>query len=183
MNLFYDWYLPEFFNQKKVKEFKLQINKILSPLLSNVVKKNKFFVHRDFHLENLMMYKKKISLIDTQDAVIGHRAYDLASLIDDVRLNIKKSDQDAIFNYYIKKSPNLDKDFSEHFHILSIQRLLKILGIFVRLYRRDKKEKYLKYLNYTWKLIDRRLMHSSLKNLNIIFKKNFNRKIKNKKWK
>ena len=59
--------------------------------MSNIKLKNNIFVHRDFHVSNLMKYKNKIATIDTQDALIGNRAYDLASLIDDVRL--KRSEQ------------------------------------------------------------------------------------------
>ena len=57
--------------------------------------KNNIFVHRDFHVSNLMMVKGEIGVIDTQDALIGNKAYDVASLIDDVRfktsINIKKN--------------------------------------------------------------------------------------------
>jgi len=105
------------------------------------------------------------------------------SLIDDVRINLKKEDQLKLLNYYIKISNKVNRDFIYHFHILSIQRQLKILGIFIRLYRRDQKKKYLKYLLRTWKLIDLRLKYSKLKGIKSIFDKYFPNNIKRKKWK
>jgi len=183
LNLFYDWYLPEFFSKKKIRKIKRDINSILINYLKKTVQLNNVFVHRDFHIENLILHKSKIGFLDTQDAAIGHAAYDLMSLIDDVRINLKKSEQEKIYNYYVNKVKNIDKDFDFHFHILSIQRLLKILGIFVRLFRRDGKKKYLKFIGRTWKLIDLRLNYKEFKFLKLSFNKYFTKKIKNKKWK
>jgi len=182
LNLFFDWYLPEFFNKKKISKIKSEINKALKPFLLQIKKQNNFFVHRDFHLENLIMTKKGIAMIDTQDAVIGHQAYDLASLIDDVRIRISEKEQNKIFQYYLKKNKQLDKNFIRDYHILTIQRLLKILGIFLRLYRRDNKKKYLKYLRNTWRLIDKRMKHPDLIRIKKIFKKYFDKKMKTKRW-
>ena len=121
-----------------------------------------------------MMIKKRLGLIDSQDAIIGNALYDVASLIDDVRIKIPKSLQNGLFKYYIQKSKFVVKDQSylkNDFDILSVQRNLKILGIFVRLYKRDGKPNYLKYLPYTWSLIERRMKNPIFNNLNILFKK------------
>jgi len=115
--------------------------------------------------------------------VIGHPAYDLMSLVDDVRIKINQNDQSKLINYYLSKKKNIQKDFIFHFHILSVQRLLKILGIFLRLYRRDHKDKYLRYLPRTWSLLKLRLRHEELKDLNLIFNKYFSKKIIQRKWK
>ena len=64
--------------------------------------KEKVLVHRDFHVSNLMKFKNKIGVIDSQDALIGNRAYDLASLIDDVRFKTDKIFKDKIYCYYLK---------------------------------------------------------------------------------
>ena len=183
LNLFYQWYLPEFFLLNKIVQIKKEIDEELIKFLKKTLKLSNVFVHRDFHIENLILCKKKIGFIDNQDAVIGHPAYDLMSLIDDVRLFISKEEQNKLYNYYLFKIRKVDKDFDTHFHILSIQRSLKILGIFLRLYKRDGKKKYLKYLPRTWLLIDQRLQHKQFKKLKIIFNKYFNNKIKKKKWK
>ncbi|MEK9958963.1 MAG: phosphotransferase [Pelagibacteraceae bacterium] len=183
LSLFFEWYLPEFFNNKKIRKIRNNIERDFLPRLANISKKEKVFVHRDFHLENLILFKNKIGIIDSQDAVIGHPAYDLASLVDDVRLKISPKDQSKIIEYYLKNTKHNSHKFIYDFHVLSIQRLLKILGIFVRLYRRDNKKQYLKYLKYTWYLLDKRLKYPELKNLSKIFNLYFNKKIKNRsKW-
>ena len=102
-----------------------------------------------------MMYKnKKIYLIDSQDAVVGNPAYDLASLIDDVRYKSSNLLKKKIYLYFLQKNKKIDrKSFQNDFLILSVLRNLKILGIFTRLAKRDKKNNYLKLIPYTWKLI------------------------------
>jgi len=131
-----------------------------------------------------MKVGKNIGVIDSQDALIGHRAYDLASLIDDVRINIPVKLKNKIYNYYIKKNKNnhnfdLNK-FSEDFNILSVQRSLKIIGIFSRLFRRDKKKQYLRLIPYAWRMLDLRLnskIFLELKNiLNANIPKHFKKK-------
>ena len=102
--------------------------------------KNNVFVHRDFHVSNLMFFKNQIGVIDSQDALIGNKAYDLSSLIDDVRLETSTSFKKKIYNFYVKdqKKHEIDK-FKNDFEILSVLRNLKIIGIFTRLAVRDKK--------------------------------------------
>ena len=99
-DLFFDWYLPFFFKGKKVENIKKKSKKILSKLYNKLNFLNSFFVHRDYHVQNLMSFKKKIGLIDSQDALIGNPAYDLASLIDDVRIKNSKETKEQIYNYY-----------------------------------------------------------------------------------
>ena len=98
---------------------------------------------------------------------LGDPLYDVASLIDDVRIKLPLNLQIKLFKFtistqiYEKAYNKLKNDFD----ILSVQRNLKILGIFVRLHIRDGKSNYLKYLPYTWSLIERRLKNQFLKNL------------------
>ena len=61
-------------------------------------------MHRDYHVQNLMKIGKKVGVIDSQDALIGNPAYDLVSLIDDVRIKTSKKLKDKIYNYYLKKT-------------------------------------------------------------------------------
>ena len=99
-----------------------------------------------------MISKKKLSLIDSQDAIIGNPLYDVASLIDDVRIKIPETIQNDLLKYYFLKSKIKKEDqanLKNDFDILSVQRNLKILGIFVLLCKRDNKPNYLKYLPYT----------------------------------
>ena len=144
-------------------------------MLSKLDNKNITFVHRDFHVSNLMYFKNQISLIDNQDALVGNKAYDLASLIDDVRLKTNNRLKKKIFDYYIKtnKKINLIK-FKQDFEILSVLRNLKIIGIFTRLAYRDDKKKYTQLIPYAWKMIDYRLKQNKIfKDLKLLLKNNF----------
>jgi hypothetical protein len=172
-DLFFDWYLKycsKNLNLGKIKKiFKKELNNIYKKLYF----KNNCFTHRDFHASNIMMTKKGLSLIDSQDAIIGNPLYDVASLIDDVRIKMPSNLQDNLFKYYTLKSKLKAKHQSylkNDFDILSVQRNLKILGIFVRLYKRDKKPNYLKYLSHTWMLLETRMKNPIFNKLNVLFK-------------
>jgi len=118
--LFSDWYVPKKLNKKKIKIFKDKFNKEIKLLLSKLKFKNNTFVHRDFHVSNLIINSKnQIGLIDNQDALIGNRAYDLASLIDDVRYKTSNSLKDKVYNYYLKTNKNIHtKKFKKDYDIL-----------------------------------------------------------------
>ena len=148
-------------------------------MTSELKLKNDVFVHRDFHVSNLMLVNNQIGLIDSQDALIGNKAYDLASLIDDVRLKTTKSMKNKIYSFFIKRQKKLDKyKFKNDFEILSILRNLKIIGIFTRLAKRDGKKNYLKLIPHAWTLIDIRINENIVfKDLRDLLKQNF-KKIK-----
>ncbi len=172
--LFSDWYVEKKLNKNKSlfkKKFQNEINKLLSQLNN----KNVTFVHRDFHVSNLMYFKNQISLIDNQDALIGNQAYDLASLIDDVRFKTDNRLKEKVFNYYIKTNKKINlKKFKEDFEILSILRNLKIIGIFTRLAFRDDKKKYIQFIPHAWEMIDYRLKQNKIfKDLKLLLKNNF----------
>ena len=176
-DLFFDWYLKYCFKSPKLKIIKNILKKELTKIYRQLYFKNNVFVHRDFHASNIMVNKNKFGLIDSQDAIIGNPLYDVASLIDDVRIKLPLNLQNQLFNFYYinskfkkEKYQNLKNDFE----ILSVQRNLKILGIFVRLFKRDGKSNYLKYLPRTWNLIEKRLKNPVFKNLNLILKKYLN---------
>ena len=152
--LFIEWYLPRKLSKKKLNQFKKRFKNIFLRLSKAIKLPDDVFVHRDFHVSNIMLKQKKFHLIDSQDAVIGNPAYDLASLIDDVRLKTSNSLKKEMFNHFTKKYLNRDlKKFENDFLILSVLRNFKILGIFSRLAKRDDKNRYLKYIPYTWSLI------------------------------
>jgi aminoglycoside/choline kinase family phosphotransferase len=180
--LFNDWYVPKKLNKKKIFQFKDKFNKEIKILLSKLKFKNNTFVHRDFHVSNLIINSKnQIGLIDNQDALIGNRAYDLASLIDDVRYKTSNSLKDKVYNYYLKTNKNIHaKKFKNDFDILSVLRNLKIIGIFMRLAERDKKKKYLKLIPYAWKMIDNRMnKNKELYNLKLLLASGFPKLITN----
>ena len=177
-NLFCDWYLKKKLTKHNKIKFIKKYKKIIKELSFGLKLKNNVFVHRDFHVSNLMLVKNKIGVIDTQDALLGNSAYDLASLIDDVRLKTSKSFKNKVYRFYIQKK-KIDKDkFKNDFEILSVLRNLKIIGIFTRLAIRDGKKKYLKLIPYTWALINMRINENKIfKNLKKLLSQNFEGKI------
>ncbi len=183
-NLFFDWYLPGVIGSKKSLKYKKKIKKELDRLYKKIYFKNLFLVHRDFHVSNIMPTKNKLGIIDTQDAIIGNPMYDLASLIDDVRFKVPINLKNQIFEYYYKNCSIKKKQIhllKNDFDILSIQRNLKILGIFYRLFKRDNKPNYLKYLPYTWDLIELRSKNKIFKNLQNLLKESVNKRIRKKR--
>ena len=164
-NLFCDWYVKKNLSKIDRNKFIKAFKKIIIKLTLNLKLKNKIFVHRDFHVSNLMLVNNKIGIVDSQDALIGNKAYDLASLIDDVRLKTSKSLKNKIYKFYISKQKNLNKyQFKNDFEILSILRNLKIIGIFTRLAVRDGKKNYLKLIPNAWDLINIRINENDIFN-------------------
>ena len=154
-------------------------------MLKKTNNKNNIFVHRDFHVSNLMEYKKKLALIDNQDALYGNQAYDLASLIDDVRFKTSNSLKEKIYKYFLNQNKSINKEnFKNNFDILSVLRNLKIIGIFTRLSSRDRKHYYLKLIPYAWQLIENRINNNFVfKDLKFFLDDNFSKKVRKKIWK
>ena len=130
-----------------------------------------------------MINKKKFGLVDSQDAIVGNPLYDVASLIDDVRIKLPTDLQNKLLKFYYSKSKLKKENFKNlknDYDILSVQRNFKILGIFVRLSKRDRKSNYLKYLPHTWSLINKRLKNPIFKNLKLLLHKQVKiKKLKN----
>ena len=168
-DLFFEWYLKNNCRKKNFLKFKKKIRNELNDLYKKLYFKNNCFVHRDFHADNIMVKKKVVGIIDSQDAIKGNPLYDVASLIDDVRVKTNNSFKISLLKYYLTKTKKIKKEqrtmAKQDLSILSIQRNLKILGIFVRLYKRDGKPNYLKFLPYTWKLIELRMNNEIFNNL------------------
>ena len=178
--LFCDWYVPKKLSKLKSIKFNRKLKLEVKNLILKLNYKNDTFVHRDFHVSNLMYCDKKIGLIDSQDALIGNRAYDLASLIDDVRLKTSNKLKEKVFMFYIRTNKKIELEkFKKDFHILSVLRNLKIIGIFTRLAMRDNKKKYLKLIPYAWEMINYRMKkRNKFNNLKILLRNNFPKSIK-----
>ena len=180
--LFLDWYVPKKIKKKNQNLLKKKLVLVLKSLINKIKFSNQTFVHRDFHVSNLMIKNKKLCLIDSQEAVFGNIAYDLASLIDDVRLKTSKRFKQDIFEEYIKTNKKMNiENFKNDFEILSVLRNLKIIGIFTRLSIRDNKNNYLKLIPYAWKLIEQRTeKNKKFIELKTILDKYFSKKNRNK---
>ncbi len=178
--LFSEWYATRKINKFKIRKFKKVFENEVKKLLSKLNFKNDTFVHRDFHVSNLMYIKNNIAVIDSQDALIGNKAYDLASLVDDVRFETSNKLKNKILNNYFKKLKKTEiNKFVNDFEILSVLRNLKIIGIFTRLTLRDNKKKYVKMIPYAWEMINYRMKKNrEFVNLKLILKRNFPKFVK-----
>lgn len=127
-------------------------------------------VLRDYHAENIMLIERSeakgagghsLGLLDFQDALAGHPAYDLVSLLQDARRDVPLATEAAMLARY-KAAASPGADFDAAYAIIGAQRNAKIIGIFTRLWKRDGKARYLSYLPRMWALLERDLAHPAL---------------------
>jgi hypothetical protein len=133
------------------------------------------FVHRDFHAQNLLWRTgeqglARVGIVDFQDALAGAPAYDVVSLLEDARRDVAPELAEAMTDSYIAASRNEGVALDPaHFRltaaVLAAQRNAKIIGIFARLYKRDKKPRYLGHLPRVWRYMERDLEHPALTKL------------------
>jgi len=168
--LFTEWYIPLIYRKEKADEIRGEYEDIWKDLMPNIVNREKVVVCRDYHADNLMWLPeregvKKVGLLDFQDAVVGHPAYDLVSLLVDARRVVDKNFAEEMLEYYISKSTYKSEDFVESYSILGAQRNLKIVGIFTRLAIRDGKKHYLSLIPRVWGYIERDISIPSMARL------------------
>ena len=130
-----------------------------------IVENNPVLVLRDYHADNLMVLpdRNNLGLLDFQDALAGHPAYDLVSLLQDARRDVATELEQAMIDRYATAANVADRDlFRAHYEILGAQRNTKILGIFTRLWKRDGKPHYLPLQPRVWSYLERNLSHPAL---------------------
>ena len=167
--LFVDWYLIKD-QRKKITNTQKKIFKRKIKDLYSSVKGMYVCGHMDYHVDNIFYFKnsKSIGLIDYQDIKQTHVAYDVLSILQDVRNPIKKSLEKELVEYFLQKSNCNKYNFKSAYNFFSIQRNLKIVGIFSRLKHRDKKSNYYKLIPICFNLIK-----NNLKDAKAIKCKNF----------
>mgnify|MGYP000033713375 CR=1 FL=1 len=167
--LFVDWYLIKD-QRKKITNTQKKIFKRKIKDLYSSVKGMYVCGHMDYHVDNIFYFKnsKSIGLIDYQDIKQTHVAYDVLSILQDVRNPIKKSLEKELVEYFLQKSNCNKYNFKSAYNFFSIQRNLKIIGIFSRLKHRDRKSNYYKLIPICFNLIK-----NNLKNAKAIKCKNF----------
>ena len=153
-----EWYLPAMGLSTDAGEYDEMWAKALSPLSDAPA----VTVLRDYHAENIMLLDDDAQgLIDYQDALIGHPAYDLVSILQDARRDVSPELEASMLKHYAATAKP-DYDLSLHYALLGAQRNTKIIGIFTRLWQRDGKERYLDFLPRMWGLLERDLAHPGL---------------------
>ncbi len=171
LGLMPEWYLPDR-NAALADGLRNEFTALWRELLAVPLAAPKTWVIRDFHSPNLIWLDerpdiKKVGIIDFQDAVLGHPAYDLVSLLQDARVDVPEQLELALLTRYIKARRDADSGFdaaafAEHYAIMSAQRNTRLLGTFARLNRRDGKPHYLKHQPRIWSYLTRSLAHPAL---------------------
>lgn len=155
--LFPDWYLPAV-GLTEAPGY----DAAWQPLWKHVLAGPPVLTLRDYHADNLMIIDRPglrgLGLLDYQDALAGHPAYDLASLLQDIRRKVSPELEAAMLDRYIAARPGIDAPaFRTAYDILAAQRNIKILGVFTRLYVRDGKASYPAFHPRLWELVHRNL--------------------------
>ena len=160
--LFIEWYIKSHLsikiNENQINEFK----EIFSKIITSLQLKYDTLVLRDFHVDNLVLQHsrsglRQVGLLDFQDAVLGQSSYDLISLIEDVRRPISSELKTSLIKYFIDATGYNSEQLDNEMAFYSVQRNLKILGIFCRLSIRDQKSQYMKFNDNAWQFINNNL--------------------------
>ena len=169
--LLVDWYLP-FLDAKVAGVRRDTYVALWRDALMPALEMPATWVLRDFHSPNLLWLPERqgvtrIGLLDFQDAVMGPAAYDLASLLQDARVDVPEMMEIALLSRYTRARRTTDRGFdaprfAKVYATLAAQRASKILGIFARLDRRDGKPQYLRHMPRVWAYLQRSLAHPAL---------------------
>lgn len=165
MYLFNEWYVLKHLGKTLTQTEILDLEKIYTKIIANNLAQQQVYVHRDYHCRNLMHLEDGVGILDYQDAVYGPITYDLVSMWRDAYIEFDETQQiNWLIDYWqtAKRQafnlPDFDQFYMDY-EWMGLQRHLKVLGIFARLYHRDGKDGYLKdlplVLSYTQKVADR----------------------------
>ena len=162
--LFTEWYCPAMKLTVDSEGYRAAFEEVLRPMIPR--QDPGVTVLRDYHAENIMLLPEGVQgLIDFQDALVGHPAYDLVSLLQDARRDVSPELERAMLDRYLAQV-DAGEDFAETFRAdyarLGAQRNAKIVGIFSRLWKRDGKPRYLAFIPRVWEALERDLEHPAL---------------------
>ena len=159
-----EWYCPAQGLTVNAEGYAAAWAQVMAPVLAR--QKPGVTVLRDYHAENIMLLGGKATapqgLIDFQDALVGHPAYDLVSLLQDARRDVDVNLETAMLVHYAHHAGIDDDDFIADYATLGAQRNAKIVGIFTRLNARDGKPRYLAMIPRVWAALERDLAHPAL---------------------
>ena len=171
VELLLDWYL-EHVNAPITEGRRAIFLSLWRDALAPAIEAPATWVLRDFHSPNLLWLPERhdvsrIGIVDFQDAVMGPPAYDVASLLQDARVNVSEPLEVALLSRYVRARQNDDRRFdsaafAQLYATLAAQRATKILGIFARLNQRDGKSQYLRHIPRIWRYLQRSLEHPDL---------------------
>jgi N-acetylmuramate 1-kinase len=171
VDLLPSWFIPHKRALEATEEQKQSFETIWKSLLPLAQAPSPVWCIRDYHSPNLIWIPdrtglQRVGIIDSQDAVMGHPAYDLASMAQDARVDVSVALEQHIINHYcslrVEQGRFNRHDFLAAYAVLGAQRATKILGIFARLNKRDGKSAYLKHMPRVAGYLQRNLAHPAL---------------------
>ena len=165
-----EWYLPAATGRPTPDEETAAYRAAWRACLANLPTMPDTLLLRDYHQDNLLWLPARsgaaiCGLLDFQDAQQGHPSYDLVSLIEDARRDVAPSVQAACLTRYVGETGLDARDFATGFAVMAAQRHARIIGLFVRLLKRDGKPEYLPHLPRVWRMFERSLRHEALQPL------------------
>jgi aminoglycoside/choline kinase family phosphotransferase len=174
LSLFTDWYCPALGLAVDTDGFAKAWREVLEPVAGDGL--GPVTVLRDYHAENVMLVRDRegvrhFGLLDFQDALVGHPAYDLASVLEDARRDVPPEIERAMIDRYVSATGNAEA-FERAYWTLAAQRNTRILGVFTRLWKRDNKPHYTAFQPRMWGLLERDLARPALKPVRIWFDSN-----------
>jgi len=164
LQLFPDWYCPALDLDVDRPGFEAAWREVLAPVADDGL--GPVTVLRDYHAENIMLVDGRrgighLGLLDFQDAVAGHPAYDLASVLEDARRDVSPAIERAMIDRYAAATRQ-GPGFERAYWVLAAQRNTRILGVFTRLWKRDGKPGYRAFQPRMWGLLERDLAQPAL---------------------
>ncbi|MFD2741271.1 aminoglycoside phosphotransferase family protein [Sulfitobacter aestuarii] len=158
------------FYAREAEASKDAFREVFHPLAQRLDDTDKILILRDYHAENLLLQHgregaAKVGLLDFQDALIGHPAYDLVSILQDARRDVPAALETEMIAYFLEGSRRDYDGFHAAYALLGAQRNLRILGIFARLCQQDGKPQYIDLIPRVWTYLQRNLTHPALANL------------------
>lgn len=164
LKLFTEWYCPAVGLSVDAEGYRVAWSQVLEPVAKDGL--GPVTVLRDYHAENVMLVKGRegvahFGLLDFQDALAGHPAYDLASVLEDARRDVPPDIERAMLDRYIAAVGG-GRQFERSYWALAAQRNTRILGVFTRLWKRDGKPHYTQFQPRMWGLLERDLAQPGL---------------------
>jgi aminoglycoside/choline kinase family phosphotransferase len=164
LKLFTEWYCPAVGLSVDTESYRRAWTEVLEPIANDRL--GPVTVLRDYHAENVMLVKDRVGvahfgLLDFQDALSGHPAYDLASVLEDARRDVSPDVERLMLDRYLAATGNA-KTFERSYWALAAQRNARILGVFTRLWKRDNKPHYTQFQPRMWGLLERDLAQPGL---------------------
>jgi aminoglycoside/choline kinase family phosphotransferase len=185
LRLFTDWYCPAVAAEVDADAFQAAWREVLEPVAGDGL--GPVTVLRDYHAENIMLVDGRegvahFGLLDFQDALAGHPAYDLASVLEDARRDVPPAIERAMIDHYLAATGQSEA-FERAYWALAAQRNTRILGVFTRLWKRDDKPHYRRFQPRMWGLLERDLERPHLAPVRAWFDANIAPEHRREPWK